>query len=362
MAERNRTFLIYGANGYTGQLITHLAVKEGLKPILAGRNEKAIKAMAKKYDLPYEIVDLTDKEGLNDAVLLANVVLHGAGPFSPTYKPMLEACIKNGTHYLDITGEIEVFEKVAARDIRIKDAGIMAMPGTGFDVVPTDCLAAYLKSQLPTATHLELAFLGIGGISHGTATTMLENLGRGGAIRKDGVITKVPNAYKVKPITYSKTPILSATIPWGDVSTAYHSTGIRNIEVYTAMNKWMLRVLQSKGLSKWFLHSNFMTNIMQKIVDKRSPGPSAAQRSKGKSFVWGKVYDEKGNVAVARLTTPEGYTLTALTAIEITKRVLNDDYCVGFQTPSSAYGADFILEIKGTKREDIVQKREIDVS
>ena len=263
---------------------------------------------------------------------------------------------------MDITGEIEVFEKIAARDIRIRDAGIMAMPGTGFDVVPTDCLAAYLKSQLPTATHLELAFLGTGGgISHGTATTMLENLGRGGAIRKDGVITKVPNAYKVKLITYSRSPILSATIPWGDVSTAYHSTGIRNIEVYMAMSKWMLRLLRSKGLSKWILHSNFMKKAMQRVVDRRAPGPNATQRSKGKNFVWGKVYDEKGNSWVARVITPEGYTLTALTAVEITKRVLNDDYCVGFQTPSSAYGADFILDIKGTKREDIVQKREINV-
>ena len=93
---------------------------------------------------------------------------------------MVEACLRLGKHYLDITGEISVFEAMARRDKAAKQAGMMIMPGVGFDVVPSDCLAVHLKNLLPTATDLTLAFYGLGGISHGTQATMTMNAGSGG--------------------------------------------------------------------------------------------------------------------------------------------------------------------------------------
>src|SRR5690606_5088937 len=92
-----------------------------------------------------------------------DLVLHCAGPFGETSRPMLKACLRAGAHYLDITGEIAVFEAVMARDPEIRRAGVAAIPGVGFDVVPTDGLAALLGQALPGATHLELAFAGLGG-------------------------------------------------------------------------------------------------------------------------------------------------------------------------------------------------------
>ncbi len=356
-------FLIYGATGYTGQLIIRRAIHKGLKPILGGRNEEKLQVLAKKYELDYFVADINRKDQLSDLVLLADVILNCAGPFIHTYEAILKACLKNKTHYVDITGEIDVFEGIAAMDEEIKEAGVMAMPGAGFDVVPTDCLAAYLKSQLPTATHLELAFISVGGgVSHGTAKTMVESMDKGGAVRVNGFIEQVPFAHKSKKLKIKKKEYLVAAIPWGDVSTAYHSTGIKNIEVFTGVTPGMLRGMRLGNSMGWLFKRNFMKSFLKKTIDTRPAGPSDNQRKKAKSIVWGKVTDEAGNEREALLTTPEGYTLTAIAAVDIVEKILAGNAPIGFMTPSKAYGADLVLEVSGTVREDLFNNRNIEIT
>ena len=230
-------FLLYGAYGYTGKLIAELAVARGYRPILAGRQPEPLSQLAKQLNLPQECFDLSDTARLEQVIQKTKLVLHCAGPFSETAAPMLAACLQHKVHYLDITGEIEVFEYIASHDQVAKTAGIMLTPGVGFDVVPSDCLAAYLKKQLPDANSLVLAFKGANQVSRGTALTMAKNIGKGGAIRKDGRIQKVRQAYEQRKIAFNKEPQWTVTIPWGDVSTAYYSTGIPNIKVFTAVNQ-----------------------------------------------------------------------------------------------------------------------------
>ena len=86
-----KQFLLYGANGYTGSLTAHRAAQLGLRPILAGRNEQAIKALATELDLPYRIFDLADLQATRTALKDVDAVLHMAGPFSATSVPMVEA-------------------------------------------------------------------------------------------------------------------------------------------------------------------------------------------------------------------------------------------------------------------------------
>ncbi len=225
-------YLIYGANGYTGALTARLAVERGHRPVLAGRNRESVSELAGQLNLEYRAFGLDDPAALDAGLRGVVTVLHCAGPFSHTWKAMSDACLRTKVHYLDITGEVLVFESLAARDAEAKAAGVMLMPGVGFDVVPSDCLAAHLKRRLPTATHLTLGFSGSGRFSRGTATTMAENMHRGGLVRRDGVLAKVPAAWKSRVIDFGAGPVSAMTIPWGDVSTAYHSTGIPNIEVY----------------------------------------------------------------------------------------------------------------------------------
>ena len=257
------TLLIYGANGYTGELITRMAAERGLKPILAGRNEAKVSELAAKYGFEHRAFSLDDTAKLDRALQEVDMVLHCAGPFSITSRPMVEACIRNKKHYTDITGEISVFETCAAFDKKATEAGVMVMPGVGFDVVPSDCLARHLKDRLPTATHLSLAFYGMGGLSHGTAATMTMNVGKGGAIRKDGKITGVKAAWKTREIDFGEVTKTGVTIPWGDVSTAYYSTGIPNIEVFTVVPPSNLKMMKVARYLGWLLATGPFQSYLQ---------------------------------------------------------------------------------------------------
>jgi short subunit dehydrogenase-like uncharacterized protein len=346
-----RSFLIYGANGYTGELIARESVKRGLKPILSGRSQNKVEPLAKDLGLVFRTFSLEDKKSLEYTLKEVDFVIHCAGPFSLTSKPMVEACLRTGKHYLDITGEIAVFEAMAKRDEAAKESEIMIMPGIGFDVVPSDCLALHLKNRLPSATNLTLAFYGLGEISHGTRATMTMNVGRGGAIRKDGEIVQVPAAWRTREIDFGEFTKTGVTIPWGDVSTAFYSTGIPNIEVYAVLPEENLRLLKLSRYIGWLLATKPVQNYLQKQIPEG--GPNAAERLKGKTYLWGKASDDNGNKVESRLTCPEGYTMTALTTLEIAEKILAGNFQTGFQTPAKCYGADLVLEIEQVKREDI---------
>jgi short subunit dehydrogenase-like uncharacterized protein len=345
----SKTFLIYGANGYTGELIAREAARRGLKPILSGRSQSKIEPLAKELNLTHRTFSLEDRKSLEYTLKEVDFVIHCAGPFSLTSAPMVEACLRTGKHYTDITGEISVFEAIARRDEAAKEAGIMIMPGVGFDVVPSDCLARHLKNQLPSATNLTLAFYGLSGISHGTQATMTMNAGNGGAVRRGGEIRRVPAAYKMREIDFGEFTKIAVTIPWGDVSTAYYSTGIPNIEVYTVLPEANLKMLKLSRYLGWLLKTKFVQNYLQKRIPEG--GPNAEARAKGKTYLWGEASDAQGNRIEARLVCPEGYTTTVLTALEIAEKIADGNLRAGFQTPAKCYGADLILEIENTERQ-----------
>jgi short subunit dehydrogenase-like uncharacterized protein len=348
------TFLLYGANGYTGRLIARYASDYGLKPLLAGRNREALEPLANSLNLPWRVLDLEDPADLDSILAEVDVVLHAAGPFRHTARPMMEACIRTRTHYLDITGEIAVFERAKSMHERAVEAGIMMMSGVGFDVVPTDCIALHLKNLLPDATHLKLAFGSVGGgLSHGTAITMAEGAGEPGAARVNGRIVPVPIGQKGIWVDFGIKKLFTMTIPWGDVSTAYTTTGIPNIETYTAIAPSTHRLLKYQWLFNWFLRLPFVRARSIRKIKARPAGPDDARRERSRCLVWGEVTNAKGEIRRARLTGPEGYTLTAISSLIITRKVLEGSFKTGYQTPAGCYGEDLILEVPNVQREDI---------
>lgn len=343
--------MLYGANGYTGELIARYAAQYGLQPILAGRRKEVIEPLANKLGLPYLVFDLNDTDALLDALRKVKVVIHAAGPFSRTAKAMVEGCLQTGTHYLDINGDISVFEFIKSYNDRASKAGVMLLPGAGFDVVPTDCIALQLKKAVPDADSLELAFATLGGgISHGTALTMSEKIGEGGALRKDGRIVRAPLGAKGMTLDFKGKSIFVMSIPWGDVSTAYHTTGIPNIITYTGMSKKVFTVLKFQSLFNWLLRTKFIRSYLKSKIDSRAAGPTDQQREKATAFVWGRVSNANGATASVSLQGPEGYTLTMHSSLIITRKVLEGNFKPGFQTPGSAYGEDLILEVPGVIR------------
>jgi short subunit dehydrogenase-like uncharacterized protein len=344
------SFLIYGANGYTGKLIVELSVKKGYKPILAGRTESKVKPLAQKYGLDYLVFSLDNYNGLVQNLTKFPLVLNCAGPFSRTAKPMIQACLEAKTHYLDITGEIDVFELVKSFHQKAIESNIILLPGVGFDVVPTDCMAKYLHTKMPDASHLELAFTSIGGsISHGTMTTMIESLGKSGFVRENGLIISKPTGYKGKLVDFGTLKQFAMTIPWGDISTAHFTTNIPNIETYFGgIPKFMYWSMKFQFLYNFILQTNFIKNMLQKYVDKNIEGPTESQLLNGKSLIYGKVTNVKGETNEGRLETMESYRLTAETALLITQKVLDLQGVAGYQTPAGMFGHELILEVEGS--------------
>ena len=349
----NNDVLIYGANGYTAELIIGLALQDGAKPILAGRSAQKLALLAQQHGLRCRVFGLDDPGLVVKNLAGVAVVLNCAGPFSRTAKAMAEGCIAAGVHYLDITGEIDVFEALALMGAKAAKAGVMLMPGTGFDVVPSDCLAAHLKRRMPDAIALTLAFQAIGQPSHGTATTMVENLHRGGMVRRGGKLLAVPSAAASREIDFGSGPLTTICIPWGDVSTAWVSTGIADIEVFMAAPaamRWMAKASRYIG---GVMGSSWVQNLLKKQIDSGPAGPNAEQRQRGASHLWGQVRNAAGQTATARLDTVEGYALTALTAWDIAKRTAHGEAQPGYRTPSLVFGADYILNFAGTTRTDV---------
>lgn len=356
-SQKNKV-LLYGANGYTGQLIARFAADYQLQPILAGRRKEAIEPLAKSLQLPYLIFEIETKAALLSALQNVAVVIHAAGPFDVTAKQMVEACLATSTHYTDLNGDAGVFETLLGYDEAAKAAGIMVLPGAGFDVVPTDCIAFHLKKQLPDATHLQIAFATPGGaISHGTAMTTLQKLGEKGAVRKDGKLMAVPIGHKSKWFHFftgkgkADKKLFTMTIPWGDIFTAYVSTRIPNIETYTAVPRGAYLMVKMQGLFNWLLRKNVVRNFLRKRIKNRAAGLNDTKRNAATSLVYGKVTNAQGECKEARLCGPDAYTLTAHSCLIIAQKILAKNYQPGHQTPATAYGEKLVLEIPGVEME-----------
>ncbi|MBS3958720.1 MAG: saccharopine dehydrogenase NADP-binding domain-containing protein [Xanthomonadaceae bacterium] len=342
-------WMIYGANGYTGRLMAKEAVARGLRPILAGRRREELEALGRELGgLEVRVFDL-EPSALELGLRGVSLVLHCAGPFSETCAPMLEACLGAKAHYLDITGEIDVFAHCHRQDAQAKAAGIVVLPGAGFDVVPTDCLAAQLKRDLPDATSLVLAFEAGGGPSPGTAKTSVEGLAKGGRARIGGELRRVPLAWKSRSFDRDGEPRSAMTIPWGDVYTAYLSTGIPDIEVYMAVPPAVIGRVRRLRLVQPLLGLGPVQRFMKARIERTVRGPSEAKRGKTDTLVWGEARSADGRELKRQLRTPNGYDLTVSAALGIAQRLLDGPAEPGFKTPSMLMGPDYVLGLPGVR-------------
>ena len=340
--------LIYGANGYTGELVAREAVHRRMQPILAGRSQERVQAVAQELGLPSRIFDLEDPAAIDAALEGIGAVLHCAGPFVHTATPMVGACLRVGAHYLDITGEIPAIEATRSQDEAARAAGITLLPCVGFDVVPTDCLAARLAGALPDATHLDLAFFTErGSISRGTLKSMIEALPHAGAIRRDGKLVPVPIAYDAREIEFACGGRWTMTIPWGDLATAHHTTGIPNIRVYTGTPKRVISRARRLRPLVGILGLKPVKGLLLWWIGRTIVGPDAEYRARARTHLWGEVRNAAGEVRTTTLETPEGYTFTATAAVECLRRVLEGDTTAGFHTPAEAFGSDFVDSLPG---------------
>lgn len=323
--------LIYGAAGYTGKLISMRARQAGLDFEVAGRNEVKIAPLARALGVPFRIVDVGNAAALRAALEGMTAVLNCAGPFASTAQPMMEACIAGGVHYLDITAEFNVYALAEALSERAAAAGVMLLPGVGWDVVPSDCLALYVAGKVDQPQRLRIALEVAGSMSRGSAASVAEIIGIGLLVRSEGAIVAAPDADPAH-FDFGDGDVACARLSFGDLVTAWKSTQIPNIDMFVHV----------KG-------DAFPAGDLSTLPE----GPSTAERDAHGASAVAEVTGVDGAVFRARIDTVNGYSYTPLSAVEAARRVLGGEHRAGFQTPASLFGADFAQSIAGTSMTDL---------
>jgi len=348
-----KTFMVYGANGFTGQLIVKEALKKGLRPVIAGRNQLFIETLSTQLSLDYKIFNLNLPSEVSSGIAEVDLVLNCAGPFSQTAEPIVKACLDAKKHYVDITTEVMALEMLRQRNVLAKQRNIMILAGVGFEVVATDCLAATLKKMLPNANKLVLANDVRGGYSKGVVKTILEALKLGGLVRENGMVKKTQLGHKTLEVEFAGVQKHTICVPGADISTAFHSTGIPNIEVFRAIprNKiWQLKLLRYLGpLAK----PDFIQKVVKKLVDRSFKNPDSFELSGNRSYVWGKVENESGESHEARISLPNSYLSTAESAIAVVTHFMKNEPEVGVHTPSELLGEHFVRTLSGVEMQVI---------
>lgn len=347
---RKYKIIVYGAYGYTGKLISNQLKDKIQDVLLSGKNENKLRTLSDNTGFSFLAIDLQNKKNLTELFSQTEIVINAAGPFINTCCQIIEACIESKSHYIDINGDIKVFEIIKSYGEKATQAGVMILSGAGFDIVPSDCLAVKLKKMMTNPTHLKIAFATSGGgISHGTALTVLGRIGEKALKREDGKLKQISMGKNSMWVDFGEAKKFTINMSWGDVSTAYTSTGIENIETYMAVKPKIYYFLKLQFIFNWLLRLGIVRNMIKNYIDKNIVGPNEISREKAYSLFYAEIKNSSGHTMSARLKTDEGYNLTAKATVLIAKKVLNNDFKIGYQTPAKAYSENLIFEIEGTE-------------
>lgn len=317
------TLLIYGATGYTGRMAAERARALGLNVEIAGRNQQRLASLAAQLGVNYRVFDADQAEGFLSGI---SVLLNFAGPFVQTAEPLMRACIKAGVDYLDITAEINVYRLAERLGAEAAANQVMLLPGVGWDVVPTDSLAVQVAGRVQGPTALNIALQVPGSMSRGAAMSVSEIIGAGVLARVDGELVATPDA-EPRHFDFGQGPVLCVPLSFGDLVTAWHSTGIPNIAMFVHI-----------------AGDAFPQGDLSQLPD----GPTPEQREAHRARAVVEVTDAKGAIARSIIETVNGYTYTPLAAVEAAHRVLDGERQPGFATPAMAFGGGFAESIAGT--------------
>lgn len=329
------TWIIYGATGYTGRHIAALAASKGMRPVLAGRNGSVLADLASRLDLEWRAFNLDEPDCVAAGLSGHQLLLNCAGPFVNTYGPLIEACMAEGVHYLDITGEVPVCEALDRWDLQAKERDIVIMPAVGFDMVPGDCLGAMLQRGMPDATDLQVAYAFEGAITRGSVRTSILTFTPDVLVRRDGELIILPNpihrSFDFGPQSSFRNVVCPA-VTFGDISTTWRTTGIPNVTAFIHMSKQFLDLAQIAG---------------EEDINRLPEGPDDAQLTTMKTYIVATVTNKAGDALAARLTTPQTYAITFPLAVECVRRVLEGRVAPGYRTPAASFGQDYIERFEG---------------
>jgi short subunit dehydrogenase-like uncharacterized protein len=231
----------------------------------------------------------------------------------------------------------------------------MLLPGVGFVVAASDCLAVYVAARLPGAHSLAIGLSRPTLWSRGSLRTLVDMWSDRVEILRDGVLYGVPTGSLSREFDYGRGqgPRYSTIMRWPDVVTAHHSTGIPNIEVYCGIDGIDRLSASATQCFGPLLESTPWRSLAKLQAYLISEGPSETTRASHTRVVIAEVRDAAGRCVGARLRTPEPYSFTQQSALDAVARVLAGSAKPGFQTPAGVFGERFALDLEGVVLEEL---------
>lgn len=343
--------LLYGATGFTGREVAS-ALASTIDIILAGRDPVKLRAVAEPLGLPWLAFDLTDPSHIDAALQDIDVVLHAAGPFEITARPMIDSCLRTGTHYLDLGGEWPVFLDAMKYDAAAKAADIMVLPGVGLTVAASDCLLASAKERWPDTVRFCLGISRAQVISRGSVESATRLLSSDVIIRRKGALETVPAGSLVRAFDFGRGLSETVAMSWADVVTATITTGVEDVEVYSEMH-WPERAgYRASAMAMEIAGSKPLQQIGGAFARTWPSGPSEEARDAASFSMVVEALDPWRRVRRLAMRTMNGYDFSVVTASEAVRKTLSGTVKSGFQTPALAFGASFIFDAGAAVMDD----------
>jgi short subunit dehydrogenase-like uncharacterized protein len=322
--------------------------------LVAGRDEEKLSQLAGRLDCEYRVASLGSPDQLRAMLQDMDLLVHAAGPFHETTAPMLSACLDTNTHYLDLSAEAESIELVAARHRQAQAANIMCMPGVGVDVVPSDCLAAQLVERLPSTDRLSFGISLPKLLTAGSARNFAAHAGMPVLVRRGGKLKKLEPGIIERKFDYGEGPSVSSAISWGDIASAWYSTGVGNISCYLETTAGLRFAMAHASIVGPLLKNPWARFLTDTASDVMFTGPSEDQEENERGCVVVEAEDRCGRVAMSRIQFPESYSFTAKICAVTVDRIRKGRWASGFQTPSRVFGADYIRQFDDVVIEEIL--------
>lgn len=319
--------ILYGATGYTGSLTARRALEAGLSVILAGRSAEALAALASDLGTPYRCFALDDPAAVEAGLAGTFAVLNCAGPYGQTAAPLMEAALRGGCHYLDVSAEIDSYRWAQNLDARATAAGVMLLPGSGGSVAMLGSLAAHAVARVAEPRSISVALRVSGPMSHGSVLSAAESVTSEVLALQDGRLVSL-DAAPARRFDFGGGAVdcFAATLP--DLLTIGQLTGIGDVGTFVHV-----------------AGGAFPQGDTETLAD----GPTDEERASHRYQAVAEVVGANGQIVRSRLDTVNGYSFTPLAATEAARRVLAGEMKPGFQTPAELFGAGFAETIADTR-------------
>ncbi len=350
-------WVLYGAYGFTGRMILDHALALGLRPVIAGRSHEKIAALAQRHGLQQCEASVDDAGALERMLYGMRLVLNAAGPFGQTAIPIMRACIKTRTRYVDIGGDVSVLRQQFQLSEAFAREGVGAVLAVGFDVVPTDFAAKWAArdqgNAVAGADELRLGLSLPVSMSRGSTKAVIDELHHGTLVLRDGVLQRVRPRDHRSLFDYGQGPSESIANTWGDLLTAPRTTGIRNVTVYFEATPAVRRAALYSQLLSRPARLQAVRSFLKVIARLLPEGPAEPLRTSRQATVVAHLLRKGRVIRKVRIRTGDAYEFTAASAAKAVLRVLDMEHLSGIETPARALGDDFLEKLPGVSVEDL---------